>query len=196
MFLIFILIYLHDFPRQIPNFMLRTKNLKKKKKPHKNVSRIPKQLVVFLNLRRSCNTKERSEFCWDISERLRSGLLGLRKFFCLGTFNLWMFTDNNNHSPEYKLVNSAYNQQMLSWSHCYFSLSHFAVSGPSFEIFFFWPQASLVPQKVKNPPSMQENPVWSLGKEDPWRREWLPTPVFLPGEFHGQRSLAGRVRHS
>ena len=25
----------------------------------------------------------------------------------------------------------------------------------------------------------------------PWRREWLPTPLFLPGEFHGQRSLAG-----
>ena len=24
-----------------------------------------------------------------------------------------------------------------------------------------------------------------------WRREWLPIPVFLPGEFHGQRSLAG-----
>ena len=23
----------------------------------------------------------------------------------------------------------------------------------------------------------------------PWRREWLPTPIFLPGEFHGQRSL-------
>ena len=22
-----------------------------------------------------------------------------------------------------------------------------------------------------------------------WRREWQPTPVFLPGEFHGQRSL-------
>ena len=25
----------------------------------------------------------------------------------------------------------------------------------------------------------------------PWRREWQNTPVFLPGEFHGQRSLAG-----
>ena len=25
----------------------------------------------------------------------------------------------------------------------------------------------------------------------PWRREWQPTLVFLPGEFHGQRSLAG-----
>ena len=24
-----------------------------------------------------------------------------------------------------------------------------------------------------------------------WRREWLPTPVFLPGEFHGQRRLLG-----
>ena len=26
---------------------------------------------------------------------------------------------------------------------------------------------------------------------DPWRREWLPTPVFLPRESHGQKSLAG-----
>ena len=28
-------------------------------------------------------------------------------------------------------------------------------------------------------------------KKTPWRREWQPTPVFLPGKFHGQRSLAG-----
>ena len=25
----------------------------------------------------------------------------------------------------------------------------------------------------------------------PWRRKWQPTPIFLPGEFHGQRSLVG-----
>ena len=25
----------------------------------------------------------------------------------------------------------------------------------------------------------------------PWRRKWQPTPVFLPGKSHGQRSLAG-----
>jgi len=25
----------------------------------------------------------------------------------------------------------------------------------------------------------------------PWRRKWLPTPVFLLREFHGQRTLAG-----
>ena len=30
-----------------------------------------------------------------------------------------------------------------------------------------------------------------LGSGDPWRRDWLPSPVFLPGEFHGQRSLEG-----
>ena len=44
---------------------------------------------------------------------------------------------------------------------------------------------------VKNLPAMQETWVRSLGWEDPWRREWLPTPVFLPGEFHEQRSLVG-----
>jgi len=25
----------------------------------------------------------------------------------------------------------------------------------------------------------------------PWRRKWYPTPVFLPGKFHGQRILVG-----
>ena len=57
---------------------------------------------------------------------------------------------------------------------------------------------------------IQELPGWHSGKEsacqcwrhrrckfDPWvgkiswRRAWQPTPVFLPGESHGQRSLAG-----
>ena len=33
--------------------------------------------------------------------------------------------------------------------------------------------------------------VRSLGPEDPWGRKWKPIPVFLPGKFHGQRSLAG-----
>ena len=33
--------------------------------------------------------------------------------------------------------------------------------------------------------------VGSLGQEDPGRRAWQPTPVFFPGESHGQRSLVG-----
>ena len=52
--------------------------------------------------------------------------------------------------------------------------------------------ASLVAQRVKRLPTMQETQVQSMGQEDPWRRKWHPTPVFLPGEFHGQRSLEGR----
>ena len=42
-------------------------------------------------------------------------------------------------------------------------------------------------QKVKSLPAVQETWVGKI----PWRREWLLIPVFLPGEFHGQRSLAG-----
>ena len=31
----------------------------------------------------------------------------------------------------------------------------------------------------------------ALSKGLTWRREWQPTPIFLPGESHGQRSLVG-----
>ena len=38
---------------------------------------------------------------------------------------------------------------------------------------------------------MQEMQVQSLGWEDPQRKKWQPTPIFLPGKSHGQRSLVG-----
>ena len=38
---------------------------------------------------------------------------------------------------------------------------------------------------------MQKTWVWFLGWEDPLEKEWQPTPVFLPGKSHGDRSLAG-----
>ena len=50
-------------------------------------------------------------------------------------------------------------------------------------------RASLVVQTVKNLPAMQEIWVWSLGWEDPLDEGMQPTPVFLPGDFHGQTSL-------
>ena len=48
---------------------------------------------------------------------------------------------------------------------------------------------------VKNPPANAKD-IKSHGFHPwvgkiPWRRAWQPTPVFLPGESHGQRSLAG-----
>ena len=62
----------------------------------------------------------------------------------------------------------------------------------------YWPnRASLVAQTVKNPPAKQETRVQSLG----WEKEMAIHSSILPGEFHGQRSLAGynprgrRVRH-
>ena len=49
---------------------------------------------------------------------------------------------------------------------------------------------------VKNPPANAEDArdrhrfdSW-VGKI-PWSRKWQPIPVFLPGKFHGQRSLVG-----
>ena len=36
---------------------------------------------------------------------------------------------------------------------------------------------------------MQKTQVWSLGRKDLLEKEMATTPVFLPGEFHGQRSL-------
>ena len=38
---------------------------------------------------------------------------------------------------------------------------------------------------------MQEMRVQSMGWEDLLELGWQPTPVFLPGESHGQRSLVG-----
>ena len=48
-----------------------------------------------------------------------------------------------------------------------------------------------VAQMIKHLSAMRETQVQSLGAEDPWRRKWQPTLVFLPGKFHEQRSLAG-----
>ena len=52
----------------------------------------------------------------------------------------------------------------------------------------------LVVQIVKTLPAvqeLQETLVQSPGREAPLEKERLPTPAFLPGESHGQRSLAG-----
>ena len=70
--------------------------------------------------------------------------------------------------------------------------------------FFILNLSSLIAQSVKNLPAMQETWVQFLSwvGKIPWRRKWQPTLVFLPGESHGQRSLAGyspwvpRVRHN
>ena len=82
-------------------------------------------------------------------------------------------------------------------SPCVFTLSSFSVSKLPFFFFFNFIRtsvilgASLVAQLVRI--HLQcGRPGFSpwVGKIS-WRRKWLPPPVFLPGESHGQRSLTG-----
>ena len=46
-------------------------------------------------------------------------------------------------------------------------------------------------QIVNNLPAMQKIWIQSLGWDNPLEKGMVTPPVFLPGEFHGQRSLAG-----
>ena len=58
----------------------------------------------------------------------------------------------------------------------------------NFEICF---AASLVAQMVKNLPACGRPGFDPWVGKIPWRREWQPAPVSLPGKSHGQRSLVG-----
>ena len=62
------------------------------------------------------------------------------------------------------------------WNHIFLSLP-------------WW--AFLVAYMVKNLPATWETGFHPWVGKIPWRRKWQPSPVFLPGEFHGQRSLVG-----
>ena len=50
---------------------------------------------------------------------------------------------------------------------------------------------SLVASTVKNLPAMTGDGFSPWVRKIPWRKEWLLTPVFLPGEFHRQRWAVG-----
>ena len=53
--------------------------------------------------------------------------------------------------------------------------------------------ASLVAQTVKRLPAMWETQFNPWVGTIPWRRKWQSTPVLLPGESHGWRSLVGYI---
>ena len=50
---------------------------------------------------------------------------------------------------------------------------------------------SLIAQSVKSACNAGDLGLIPGSGRSPWRRKWQPTPVVLPGESHGQRSLAG-----
>ena len=47
---------------------------------------------------------------------------------------------------------------------------------------------------IRNPPANVETQRHGFDpwvRKIPWCRKWQPTPILLPGESHGQRSLVG-----
>ena len=91
--------------------------------------------------------------------------LALLEFFLLLLFLAIHFADSSSFSDSFK--------HSFSFSSCL-----------CFKWVYYYPQASLVAQMVKNPPAVQETQVWSQDGED-------TTPVFLTGKSHEQRRLAG-----
>ena len=88
-------------------------------------------------------------------------------------------------------------ESIASW-HLESGLSLFLCINKHTRIYYsvmVWNGASQVTWWLKNLPAYAGDaghtgliPRWG---EIPWRREWQPTPVFLPGDSYGQRSLAG-----
>ena len=88
----------------------------------------------------------------------------------------------------------AMNKEEINCQHLNFFLALYCLpqwfsceKDPSFHGENSFPDGSV----VKNLPAVQEMWVWSLGGEDPWRREWQPTPVFLPGDSHRWKNVVG-----
>ena len=78
------------------------------------------------------------------------------------------------------------------WATCWLKLSvALSITEDRFlsVIMIIW--FSLVAQMVKNLPECERTRFNSWIRKIPWRREWQPTPVFLPGESNGRRKLAG-----
>lgn len=46
---------------------------------------------------------------------------------------------------------------------------------------------------LKNPSAKHESSSSNLGQEDPLEKKWKPTPIFVPGKFHGQQAWQTRV---
>ena len=69
-------------------------------------------------------------------------------------------------------------------------LGHIPGSCRCAQDFSFYPGASQAALVVESPSDARDVGFDPWVRKIPWRRKWQPTPVMLPGESHGQRSLA------
>ena len=92
----------------------------------------------------------------------------------------------------YFIISKRFMKMKVKTSQVQMSVSILEIETEVFSIIYWIPSIlSLVAQIVKNLPGIRETWVHSWVGNFPWRMEWQPTPVSLPGEVHGQRSLTG-----
>ena len=84
-------------------------------------------------------------------------------------------------------------QQDFSTKKRYWSIINHKGTQPTLTInmlyLILW--ASLVAQWLSIQPQYRRHRFNPWARKSSWRRKWQPTPVFLPGESHGQRKLVG-----
>ena len=96
-----------------------------------------------------------------------------------------------NTSQNHTVCTQFYNLFLLLYYEffTYHSLSYFTYLRFQYSTVRIW--TSLVAQMVKRLPTMRRPGFDPWVRKISWSRKWQPTPVFLPGKFHGRRSLVG-----
>ena len=99
--------------------------------------------------------------------------------------------NTNNNSRHFFIVHHVYYQVLYGFANLKSTVCRPTV-----------PRSSSEMQTLRSYPKASQAAQWSPGdcrrhrfdpwvRKIPWRRAWQPTPIVLPGESHGQRSLVG-----
>ena len=94
----------------------------------------------------------------------------------------------------YFIISKRFMKMKVKTSQVQMSVSILEIETEVFSIIYWIPSIlCLVAQMVKNLPGIRETWVHSWIGKFPWRMEWQPTPAFLPGKLHGQRTWQATV---
>ena len=109
-------------------------------------------------------------------------------------FTVWRLGPQQLESHLPWLLQPQFNGTLKTWMH-FIQTTTYVALGELLTVSYSRPQASQVVPVVKNWPANAGDVRYAglipgSGKI-PWSRKWQPTPVFLPGKSHAQRSLAG-----
>ena len=139
---------------------------------------------------------KQSKLCYSLPQQNSSvSVCGLKiKFKCLHISFMLFFSLTQNYLSK-PISQNILHSTHLGLAHDVLRLSCLCLccysnpENPPHKLELIKVLASLVAQRLKHLPPMQETWIWSLGREDPLEKEMAPIPVFLPGKTHKQRSL-------